>query len=101
MTMQTSDPKQSGFLHSAAPANAMTGQAMLCAPFANRLALRCSTRAAWVGGLFQFKSSVRWPLWHLADFPTAPAFVRFRTTADKSVFWPATVCPLMTQNGHH
>jgi hypothetical protein len=37
--------------------------------------------------------------WHLTDIPAAPAFVRFRTTADKGGFWPAMVCPLMTLNG--
>jgi hypothetical protein len=30
----------------------------------------------------------------------APAFVRFRSIADKCGFWPAMVCPLMTQSGH-
>jgi hypothetical protein len=38
--------------------------------------------------------------WHLADNPVASAFVRFWTKADKVGFWPATVCPLMTQSGH-
>jgi hypothetical protein len=38
--------------------------------------------------------------WHLADNPTAPMFVRFWTIADKGGFWLATVCPLMTHNGH-
>ena len=28
------------------------------------------------------------PLWHIADNPAAPAFVRYWTTADKSGFWP-------------
>ena len=28
--------------------------------------------------------------WHLADNPTASAFVRFWTTADKGGFWPGT-----------
>jgi hypothetical protein len=32
--------------------------------------------------------------------PTAPAFVRFRTKADKAGFWRETFCPLMTQSGH-
>jgi integrase len=36
-------------------------------------------------------------LWHLADNPVAPAVVRFWTKADKRGFWPATVCPLLTQ----
>src|ERR1700690_1393063 len=38
--------------------------------------------------------------WHLADNPVVPAFVRFRTTADKIGFRPAIVCPLMNQRGH-
>jgi hypothetical protein len=36
-----------------------------------------------------------------ADIPTAPAFVRYWATADNGGFWPAMVCPLMTQSGHH
>jgi hypothetical protein len=39
-------------------------------------------------------------LWHLADNPAAPMFGRFRTTADKGGFWPAEVCPLLTQSEH-
>ena len=35
--------------------------------------------------------------WHIADNPTTPAFVRFWTKADKVGFWPAMVCPLMTE----
>ena len=31
--------------------------------------------------------------------PTAPAFVRFWTKADKAEFSPEAVCPLMTQCG--
>ena len=38
--------------------------------------------------------------WHLADNPVALAFVRFWTKADKSGFWPKTVCLLMTQQRH-
>ena len=38
--------------------------------------------------------------WHLADNPAAPAFVRFWGTADNGGFWPAMVCPLVTQSGH-
>jgi hypothetical protein len=38
--------------------------------------------------------------WHLADNPVALGFVRFWTKADKGGFWPAMVCPLMTQSGH-
>ena len=30
----------------------------------------------------------------------AANFVRFRATIDKSGFWPAMVCPLLTQSGH-
>ena len=30
----------------------------------------------------------------------APVNVRFRTIADIAGFWPAMVCPLMTQSGH-
>ena len=37
--------------------------------------------------------------WHIADKPTAPAFVRFWATADKVTFGAAAVCPLMTQSG--
>jgi len=37
--------------------------------------------------------------WHLADIPTTAAFVRFWGTADNGGFWPAMVCPLMTQSG--
>src|ERR1019366_4301021 len=37
---------------------------------------------------------------HIADNPSAPAFVRFRTTADNGGFWPATVCPLLTHKRH-
>ena len=36
--------------------------------------------------------------WHLADNPTAPAFVCYWTKADKAQFWTAMVCPLMTQS---
>ena len=32
--------------------------------------------------------------WHKADNPTAFAFVRFWTKADKAEFWPRMVCPL-------
>jgi hypothetical protein len=39
--------------------------------------------------------------WHLADNRTAPAFVRFRTKADKGGFWPAMVCQLLTQSGQN
>jgi len=35
-----------------------------------------------------------------ADIATALANVRFWGTADKDRFWPAMVCPLMTQSGH-
>jgi hypothetical protein len=35
--------------------------------------------------------------WHLADNPTAPAFVRYWTKADKAGFWREMVCPLLTQ----
>jgi hypothetical protein len=35
---------------------------------------------------------------HLADMPTAPAFVLFWTIADKGGFWREIVCPLMTQS---
>jgi hypothetical protein len=38
--------------------------------------------------------------WHKADNPTVPAFVRYWTKADKGGFWPAEVCPLLTQSGH-
>jgi hypothetical protein len=38
--------------------------------------------------------------WHKADNRCAAKFVRFWTIADKGGFWPATVCPLMTQSGH-
>jgi hypothetical protein len=38
--------------------------------------------------------------WHLADNPTAPAFVRFWTKADNGGFRPPKVCPLMTQMRH-
>jgi hypothetical protein len=38
--------------------------------------------------------------WHLADNPTAPAFVRYWTKADNRGFWPATVCTLLTQLRH-
>jgi hypothetical protein len=34
-------------------------------------------------------------LWHLADNPTAPAFVRYWTKADKAGFGPGTACPLL------
>jgi hypothetical protein len=37
-------------------------------------------------------------LWHIADNPIAPAFVRFWGTADKDRFWPAMVCPLLTDS---
>ena len=38
-----------------------------------------------------------WSLkWHKADNPVAPAFVRFRTTADKRDFCPAMLCRLLT-----
>ena len=37
--------------------------------------------------------------WHKADNATAPAFVRFWTTADKFRFRPAEVCRLKTQIG--
>jgi len=37
--------------------------------------------------------------WHLADNPVAHTFVRFWTKADNGGFWPAMVCPLMTQSG--
>ena len=47
-----------------------------------------------LGGLFH---SV--PCRHLADNPTAPAFVRFWTKADKIEFWPKAVCRLMTHRG--
>jgi hypothetical protein len=39
-------------------------------------------------------------LWHLADNPVAPVFVRFWTKADKVEFWPSEFCPLMIQSGH-
>ena len=35
----------------------------------------------------------------IVDNPTAPVFVRYWTKADKAEFWPAAVCPLMTQSG--
>jgi hypothetical protein len=38
--------------------------------------------------------------WHKADNPTVPAFVRYWTKADKGGFWPAEVCPLLTQSRH-
>ena len=37
---------------------------------------------------------------HIADNQVAPAFVRFRTTADKGGFWPEMGCPLLTHVGH-
>jgi hypothetical protein len=40
-------------------------------------------------------------LWHLADNPVAPAFVRYWTKADNSGFSPVMVCPLMTQSGQN
>jgi hypothetical protein len=39
-------------------------------------------------------------LWHKADNPIAPMFVRYWTKADKGGFCPAMVCPLMTHSGH-
>jgi hypothetical protein len=33
---------------------------------------------------------------HKADIPAVPAFVRYWTKADNGGFWPAMVCPLMT-----
>jgi len=57
--------------------------------------------AASVGGLFYFKPSVRnVAYWHLTDNRTVRAFVRYWTKADNGGFWPAIVCPLMTQSGH-
>jgi len=38
--------------------------------------------------------------WHLADNPTAPAFVRYWTKADKAGFWREMVCPLLTHKRH-
>jgi hypothetical protein len=38
--------------------------------------------------------------WHLADIPTAAAFVRYWTKAEKGGFRPGTVCLLLTQSGH-
>jgi hypothetical protein len=38
--------------------------------------------------------------WHKVDKAAAPEFVRFWTIADKDRFWPAMVCPLLTQSGH-
>jgi hypothetical protein len=35
-----------------------------------------------------------------ADNPVAPAFVRYWTRADNGGFWPAMVCPLLTQLRH-
>jgi hypothetical protein len=38
--------------------------------------------------------------WHLADNPTAPAFVRYWIRADNRGFSPVMVCPLMTHKRH-
>ena len=40
-------------------------------------------------------------LWHKADNPTAPAYVRFWATADNGRFWLGTICPLMTLSGQN
>jgi hypothetical protein len=36
----------------------------------------------------------------IADNTIAPAFVRFRTRADKVGLWPRMTCPLMTHQRH-
>ena len=38
--------------------------------------------------------------WHIADNPTAPANVRFRTTADKRLRWGWISRQRLTQSGH-
>jgi hypothetical protein len=48
-----------------------------------------ATIGASVGGLCRsFAASANVRYWHLADNPTAPAFVRYWTEADKVGFWP-------------
>src|SRR5450759_3743176 len=37
---------------------------------------------------------------HIASFRCAAKFVRYWRTADNGGFWPAMVCPLLTQQRH-
>src|ERR1035437_6807658 len=67
-----------------------------CGPFYPRPPCSQTSRSASAGEL----SRSDLVLWHLADNPTASAFVRYWTKADKGRFWPTMVCPLLTHQRH-